>query len=60
MWYSFFQGVSLARHVTVLVVLALSAIRAAGFEWAGSSGRYKAVVPFAWSTADMLVASFII
>lgn len=59
-WYSLFQHVSLARHVIVLATLGLFAAAAAGFQRAISGSRYKALAPFAWSSADMLLASFII
>jgi tRNA A-37 threonylcarbamoyl transferase component Bud32 len=58
--YTFIQQVTPLRHAAVLGALGMFAAAAAAFEWAAARARNKILVPFAWSTADMLLASFII
>ncbi len=58
--YTFLLDVGWVRHTVVLGALGVFAAAAAVFEWAVCCGRHRLLVPFAWSTADMLLASFII
>lgn len=54
-WYTIFEQVRAARHITVLASLGIFAAVAVGFDCAVSRGRYKTPAPFAWSTADILL-----
>lgn len=58
--YTLLQQVDWIRHTVVLAAMGVFAAAGAVFEWAVCCGRYKLLVPFVWSTADMLLASSII